>query len=59
MFRMLVDDLCIKLGDLDSQYQKAIAHINDISITAMGYLPSKYEIYKKQIKTGEKDPRNL
>ncbi|CDW77392.1 UNKNOWN [Stylonychia lemnae] len=39
-------------------YTRAMDHIQDVSCNALGYLPKKYEQYKKSIKLMEKQPND-
>ena len=42
------------IAKLDNTFDLASTHIQDVSCNALGYLPKRYEIYKKTIKLGEK-----
>eukprot|EP00352_Strombidinopsis_acuminata_P006063 CAMPEP_0176361118 /NCGR_PEP_ID=MMETSP0126-20121128/17512_1 /TAXON_ID=141414 ORGANISM="Strombidinopsis acuminatum, Strain SPMC142" /NCGR_SAMPLE_ID=MMETSP0126 /ASSEMBLY_ACC=CAM_ASM_000229 /LENGTH=92 /DNA_ID=CAMNT_0017716523 /DNA_START=265 /DNA_END=543 /DNA_ORIENTATION=- len=49
MYRLFVDDLPKKIEKLEKEYDMAIKHIADVSVNAMGYLPKKYDKFKKPV----------
>jgi hypothetical protein len=47
------------LDNIQKTYDDATKHIQDVSVNALGYLPTKFETYKKAIKVHlEKDSQN-
>ena len=47
------------LDKMAAVYDTAGSHIADVSVNALGYLPKKYETYKKSIKVAEKMPEGI
>ena len=58
-FREIMKSFEKQMEMLEKSYDVAIAHINDVSINALGYLPKKFDVYKKTIKLVDKAPESI
>ena len=54
-----IKDFSNKLEKNAPVYTRAEDHIQDVSCNALGYLPKKYETYKKSIKFIDKMPEGV
>lgn len=52
-FVKTIQNLVVRLDDLNSHYNVAIKHIQDVSMPALGYLPKRMEALKKNIKVAK------
>ena len=55
----ILDDFIRKIAVLESAYDIAIKHINDVPSAALNQLPTKLEAHNKLIKESQKNPANL
>ena len=47
------------LDKMSQTYETSMEHITDVPCNALGYLPKKYDNYKKSIKVSDKMPEGL
>eukprot|EP00347_Sterkiella_histriomuscorum_P000885 403374149 len=55
----IIQEYSTGLEKLAPVYDRATTHIQDVSCNALGYLPKKYETYKKSIKVSDKMPEGV
>lgn len=58
-YTSILNKFCKDVNNLDEAYNKCLTHLANVPCNAIGYLPKKYDMYKKLIKTGQKDSKML
>ena len=52
-FVKTIQNLVVRLDELNTHYNVAIKHIQEVSMPALGYLPKRMEALKKNIKVAQ------